>query len=359
MMRTYPDALRFSLSAAVSVLRGKRFLSCLWELTYRCNARCEICSYWKNPSKPRDELTLREITEGIDRAFGYGTRFVNFTGGEPTLRPDLENIVAAASRRGMWTSMVTNGSRLTPARIRALRDAGLDNLLVSFDSLTPRVHDGHRGISGLHAQVVRALEWLHDDFLIGHRSGGLMCVITRHNAGSIEEIVRFAEAIGVYVLLQPYHTNKTGEPGLGAALDEESVRKLVALKASSPSMLNSRSYLAALGRFYADEPRPSCHAGLKYFSVDPYGYFHPCVDMPAVGHILHDDIAAVRSDHARAAVTKCRGCWYCFRGEADTALSLSGCLEKATLAMGVVRRNAKNRRMTLSRSAGACDPAHL
>jgi MoaA/NifB/PqqE/SkfB family radical SAM enzyme len=356
-MRTYPDALKFSLSAAVSVLRGKRFLSCLWELTYRCNARCAICSYWKNPGKPTDELTLRDITEGLDRAFGYGTRFVNFTGGEPTLRADLEDIVAAASTRGMWTSMVTNGSRLTPARIRALKDAGLDNLLISFDSLTPGVHDDHRGFRGLHAHVVRALEWLHDDFLTGHRSGGLMCVIARHNVGSLEEIVRFAEALGVYVLLQPYHINKTGEPGLGTALDDESVRRLVGLKARCGSVLNSRSYLAALGRFYGSGPGPACQAGLKYFSVDPYGFIHPCVDMPAVGHILRDDIAVVRSDQARAAVKECQGCWYCFRGEADTSLSVRGCLEKVGLAIAVTCRNATSRRARASGLAGACESA--
>ena len=229
-MRTYPDALRFSVSAAASVLRGERFLSCLWELTYRCNARCAICSYWKTPSKPADELTREQIAEGLGRAFEYGTRFVNFTGGEPTLRTDLEDIVAAASHRGMWTSMVTNGSRLTPARIRALKDAGLDNLLVSLDSPVPGVHDKHRGIPGLFAQVVRVLEWLHDDFLTGHRSGGLMCVIARHNLDAIDDIARLADSLGVYVVLQPYHRNKTGDSGPAAALDRDAVRRILALK---------------------------------------------------------------------------------------------------------------------------------
>ena len=223
-MRTYPDALKFSLSAAVSVLRGKRFLNCLWELTYRCNARCAICNYWRNPSRPGDEMSLEQIRQGIERIYGYGTRLINFTGGEPTLRRDLEDIVASASRRGMWTSMVTNGSRLTRERIRALKDAGLDNLLISFDSLSPGIHDEHRGIPGLQANVVRALEWLHQEFLIGHRSGGLMCVITRQNVASLEEIVRFADSLGVYVLFQPYHTNKTGDPGLGTTLDEARIR---------------------------------------------------------------------------------------------------------------------------------------
>lgn len=342
-MRTYPDALRFSISAAASVLRGERFLSCLWELTYRCNARCAICSYWTTPSKPTEELTRDQISEGLGRAFEYGTRFVNFTGGEPTLRTDLEDIVADASHRGMWTSMVTNGSRLTPARIRALKDAGLDNLLVSLDSPIPGVHDGHRGIPGLFARVVRVLEWLHDDFLTGHRSGGLMCVIARHNLDAIDDIVHLADSLGVYVLLQPYHTNKTGDSRLEAALDPDAVRRIVALKDRSASVLNSRSYLAALRRFYGGTT-PPCHAGQKYFSVDPYGYIHPCVDRAAAGHILRDDISVLRSAAARLSVEACDGCWYCFRGEADTSLSLRGCLEKARVGIAVMRRNASRNR---------------
>lgn len=353
-MRTYPDAVRFSVSAAVSVLTGERSLNCLWELTYRCNARCTICNYWKNPSTPADEMTLPQIREGIDRAYSYGTRLINFTGGEPTLRPDLEDIVASASGRGMWTSMVTNGSRLTRERVRALKSAGLDNLLISFDSLSPGVHDGHRGIPGLHARVVGALDWLREDFLTGHRSGGLMCVITRHNVSALEDIVRFADSRGVYVLLQPYHANKTGDPGLGSSPDDESVRRIAALKDRFTNMLNSRSYLAELARFYGGRPAAPCHAGFKYFSVDPYGYMHPCVDMPAAGHILHDDIAVVRSRHAQAMVHDCRGCWYCFRGEADTSLSLAGCLEKAELGLAVMRRNMKSSRAR--RSAPALEP---
>ncbi len=342
-MRTYPDAVRFALSAAVSVLRGERFLNCLWELTYRCNARCGICNYWKHPSRPAEEMTLAQIEEGIERVYRYGTRLVNFTGGEPTLRPDLESIVAAASRAGMWTSMVTNGSRLTRDRIRALKDAGLDNLLISFDSLYAADHDAHRGISGLWDQIVASLEWLRRDFLTGHRSGGLMCVVTRQNVASFERIVRFADALGVYVLFQPYHTNKTEDPEFGATLDAGTVRRIVALRRRFTSMLNSPGYLSGLEAFYGGGPRRACHAGFKYFAVDPFGYMHPCVDMPAVGHILRDDIAAVRSPHAQDMVRECRGCWYCFRGEADTSLSLAGCVEKARVGLAVMRRNARNR----------------
>jgi MoaA/NifB/PqqE/SkfB family radical SAM enzyme len=335
-MRTFPDTLTFCLSAATSALAGRRYLSCLWELTYRCTARCGKCRYWQRPLGPDDELTTAQVQDGLVRVHGFGCRLVNFTGGEPTLRPDLEPIVAHASKLGMWTSVVSNGSGLTRGRVRALRECGLDNLLVSLDSTRPAAHDRERG-EGSFAQVDACAGWIRDEFLRGHRTGGIMCVITSHNQAEIGEVVRFARDRGIFVLFQPYHANKTGDRGPLPTLDDAAVREMIAHTRRPRSVLNSRGYLRGLdGRGGARRP---CHAGQKYFSVDPQGFLHPCVDLPPVGHVLTGEIAAVRSARARAMVSGCTGCWYCFRGEADTALSPAGCLEKAMLGASVLRHN--------------------
>ena len=342
-MNSYKEIATFCLSAGASALRGKRFLNCLWELTYRCTARCSYCSYWEHPSPPQLEMQLHQVKEGLDRIYAYGCRLVNFTGGEPTLRRDLEDIVRHASDLGMWTSIVTNGSTLTRARIQALKSAGLDNLLVSLDSLQPSVHDRQRGITGLFDRVVRSLEWLHEDFLTGHRTAGLMCVVSSLSAHSLRSIIEFAASRGVYLLVQPYHPNKTGRadylPGPGQGL----VAELLELKDEYGNLLNSRRYLRGIGEFLSEGPRRSCHAGKKYFSIDPYGYLHPCVDMPRVGHVLKDDISIVKSSTALAPVDHCRGCWYCFRGEADSTLSLGGYVEKLVLGWNIIQRNRANR----------------
>jgi len=342
-MRTFPDAFTFCLSAATSALLGRRYLSCLWELTYRCTAHCTICNYWRNATRLEGELSLREIEDGLDRVFAYGCRFVNFTGGEPTLRPDLQQIVAHASRVGMWTSVVTNGSLLTRERVRALRQAGLDNLLVSLDSVRPDAHDRQRGIPGSYAQVDACANWIREEFLHGHRSGGVMCVISRANRAEIEGVARFARERGVFVLFQPYHANKTGDTGPVPEVGDGEIRRLLSLNDGARLVLNSQGYLRGMNQARQGTRASRCHAGHKYFSVDPYGNLHPCVDMPAVGHVLADEVSVLRSDAAQGMVSRCRGCWYCFRGEADTALSIVGCLQRAWLGVSVLFHNARLR----------------
>jgi MoaA/NifB/PqqE/SkfB family radical SAM enzyme len=339
-MRTFPDALAFCASAATSALAGKRYLSCLWELTYRCTARCRMCNYWRLKHEPERELSLPQIQRGLDLVFAYGCRLVNFTGGEPTLRDDLEEIVLHASGLGVWTSVVTNGSRLTRDRVRRLRQAGLDNLLVSLDSASPAAHDEQRGIVGSFRRVDECAQWIRDEFLRGHRTGGVMCVISRRNRSELSNLIKFARERGVFVLFQPYHANKTGDLELVPDARGSLVRELMSHAGRNRVVLNTRSYLRGLGRSLDGSHQGPCHAGDKYFSVDPYGGLHPCVDMPAVGNLLSGEIEAVRSLAAQRMVANCQGCWYCFRGESDTALTAAGCLEKAWLGLEVLRHNA-------------------
>jgi MoaA/NifB/PqqE/SkfB family radical SAM enzyme len=352
-VRTFPDVLTFVVSAAISALDRERFLNCLWELTYRCTAKCGICGYWRNPSLLEDELGLSDIKTGLERIYRHGCRVVNFTGGEPTIRKDLEQIVQHASNLGMWTSVVTNGSLMTRSRMQELKDAGLDNLFVSLDSLVAEEHDARRGVTGLHTKVIDCMHWLSEDFLTWHRTGGMMCVLSSMNVHEVEGIVKLADALGVYVVFQPYHVNKTGNSGFAADIDYETISGILQLKRQHRSVLSSDGYLRGFLEFSQRGTQQHCHAGQKYFSIDPYGFLHPCVDLPVAGHVLKDDVSIVRSPEAMRDVHCCPGCWYCFRGEADSTFSYGGCLQKLWLGLGVTIRNERRAMAKGSRRAGA------
>ena len=79
-------------------------MECAVITTYRCNARCMMCKAWENPSKASEEIT----PEIIDKIPGGHTR-LNITGGEPTLRKDLEDIVAVLDKKTKRLEISTNG----------------------------------------------------------------------------------------------------------------------------------------------------------------------------------------------------------------------------------------------------------
>lgn len=108
-------------------------------LTDRCNLRCSYCMPEEGISflKPQDHLTGQELME-ITAAFRrVGIKKVRLTGGEPALRPDISRIIAKLNRQGFEEITMTSNGTLLKGRIRELKEAGLDRLNLSLDSLDP------------------------------------------------------------------------------------------------------------------------------------------------------------------------------------------------------------------------------
>ncbi len=102
--------------------------------TRRCNLDCSYCNEYDKVSEPVPlELMLRRI----DRLGELGTTIITLSGGEPMLHPQLEAIVRRIRERGAVATLITNGLLLTPERIQALNQAGLDYLQLSIDNVTP------------------------------------------------------------------------------------------------------------------------------------------------------------------------------------------------------------------------------
>jgi len=336
-VRTFPDFPLFVASSFRSVVSRDRTTNCTWELTYRCNARCGFCSYWRNPTDPDEELRLEEVKLGLDAIHRYGCRLVHFSGGEPTLRSDLEDVLSHAAKKRIWTSLVTNGSRLDRERIRGLRRAGLDNLFVSLDFIDREAHDRQRGINGLFDRVLAGLEYLGTDFIGGHRTAGIMCVVSDFNLDSAAKLAGLAKKKGVFITYQLYHPQKAEYDEFRIKNIGKIASELIRLKSANWNVISSKSYISGM-KHYQKRNR-TCSAGRKYFSIDPMGFLHPCVDLPRAGHILKDPVSVIRSGQALSDVRKCKGCWYSFRGEADHALSIQGSFEKIAQFARIIAKN--------------------
>ena len=126
--------------------------------TRRCNLSCTYCNEYDRHSAP---VPTGEMLRRIDKLAELGTSIVTFSGGEPTLHPDLDVLIHRVREHDGMATVITNGLLLTPERIKNFNRAGLDYLQISIDN----VHPDETSKKSL--QVLdRKLEWLaeHADF---------------------------------------------------------------------------------------------------------------------------------------------------------------------------------------------------
>ena len=100
----------------------------------RCNLACGYCNEYDDFSPP---VPAEELIRRIDRLAYLKTSVVTISGGEPLLHPDIEKIIQRIRHHGMIAGIITNGYLLTPKKIIALNEAGLEHLQISIDNIQP------------------------------------------------------------------------------------------------------------------------------------------------------------------------------------------------------------------------------
>jgi len=113
-------------------------------LTYRCNLGCRFCYASCGCSKKEGgvELSTEEIKDVLNMIKNEAeVPSVSFTGGEPTLRSDLPELVSYAKSLGMWTNLITNATLMTKGLAASLKQSGLDSAQVSLEAGDHQLHD--------------------------------------------------------------------------------------------------------------------------------------------------------------------------------------------------------------------------
>ena len=100
----------------------------------RCNLSCSYCNEYDKVSNP---VPTAEMARRIDLLAGLGTEIITFSGGEPLLHPDLDELIGRIRSHGRIATLITNGYLLSPERIRQLNRAGLEHLQISIDNVQP------------------------------------------------------------------------------------------------------------------------------------------------------------------------------------------------------------------------------
>ncbi len=284
-----------------------------FEVTMRCNAKCGFCDYWKTPAEARHS----EMSDFAEIARRFSPMLVTFTGGEPTLRKDLEEIVASVRKavRYTYVQMITHGAMLSLDRAKSLWDAGVDQFNISLDYLDER-HDVARGIPGLSAKILALVPEMK---AAGIGSVRFNTVIKNDNLDQIMPIVERAAALGGGVNFSLYtdFKNGNGDYLLGEAQQRELenvVLQLLAYKQRRRGVItNSDYYLEQIPRYVRGEITEPCRSGSTTIHIDPQGMVRRCPDFKPDGRW---------QDYKGYEPINCNACFYACRGEAQAPLRL-------------------------------------
>lgn len=311
----------------------------LAELTYQCPLHCAFCYNPINYESVRNELTTGEWVDVMRQARALGAVQLGFSGGEPLLRDDLEELVKEARRLGFYSNLITSGVGLTEPRIAALKEAGLDHIQLSFQDSTRELNDFLSSTKTFELkQKVAKLIKQYDYPMV------MNCVLHRFNLPHVGAIIDMALALEAEYLelanTQYYGWAMKNRAQLMPTLEQ--VREAEAVVADYRARIGDRCKLLFVVPDYFEDRPKACMSGwgAVFLGVAPDGVALPChnardlpgLDLPNVremplAEIWRDSPAfnAYRGDDWMQE--PCRSC-------AEKARDLGGCRCQAFMLAG-------------------------
>ncbi|WP_424191909.1 pyrroloquinoline quinone biosynthesis protein PqqE [Ampullimonas aquatilis] len=247
----------------------------LAELTYRCPLHCAFCYNPVNYDAVRNELTTSEWIDVMRQSRAMGAVQLGFSGGEPLMRDDLEELVAEAHRLGFYTNLITSGVGLNETRIAALKEAGLDHIQLSFQDSTKELNDFLSSTKTFDLKKkVAALIKKYDYPMV------MNCVLHCHNLPHVDKIIEMAlELDAEYLELantQYYGWALANRDQLMPT--KEQLREAEAVVNSYREKIGKRcKLLFVIPDYYEDRPKACMNGwGSVFLSIAPDGMALPC-----------------------------------------------------------------------------------
>ena len=219
-----------------------------WELTLACNLRCRHCGSSAGLARA-NELTLKESLAICDQFPALLVQEVDFTGGEPLLRPDWPRIVAHLGKLGISTKILTNGLTLGPDTVAQMKEVGIAAVGVSLDGLEA-THDYIRGYNGLFHCVLTGIDRVLN-------AGLPLTVLTTVNALNLNELPSLFELLR----------------SLGVSRWQiQPIFPLGRVSEAAELQLTEQAYMQ-LGNFVQHWGPEAEKTGLEILPSDSFGYF--------------------------------------------------------------------------------------
>ena len=202
----------------------------IWEITQACALACRHCRAEAIDQRDPDELTTREGKNLVDQVADMGTPIIVFTGGDPLQREDLEDLIRHAKHRNLRAGTIPAGTdRLTRQRVQGLKDAGCDQMAVSFDGSNREIHDSFRQVEGSYDKTIAGANYARE---IGIPLQVNTC-FCEWNFDDFDNIAKLVEDLGI-VFWEVFFLVPTGRgselKGFSAERYEEIFAKLYELQ---------------------------------------------------------------------------------------------------------------------------------
>ena len=275
----------------------------LAEITYRCPLHCPYCS---NPTQDgkatapvadpgiamrsarptttrqtapataiNGELTTDEWKRIIREAAALGVLQIGFSGGEPLVRRDLEELVRAAREAKLYSNLLTSGIGLDENRVRRLRNAGLESIQLSFQSDEPDLADEIAGARAHQRKLEVAAKIRHAGIPLS-----LNFVIQRQNIDRLPQMIKLAETLGAQ-RVELANVQFYGWALLNRAVllptREQVVRAREIAAAARARLAGTMEIFYVLPDYYETRPKPCLNGwGHRYLTVDALGHALPC-----------------------------------------------------------------------------------
>ncbi len=248
----------------------------LAELTHRCPLQCPYCSNPRELSRRSDELSTKEWIDIFAQAARLGVLQLHLSGGEPTARKDLVDLIAAAREQGIYSNLITAGVLLTPDKIAAYKAAGLDHVQLSIQDSDPQNANRIGNHKGGHGKKLAAAAWVCEAGL----PLTVNAVVHRQNLDHLQDIIELAASLNAH-RLEIAHVQYYGwalqniEALMPTAAQVEKANRLAA---EAADVYRGRMVIDyVVPDYFARRPKRCMDGwGNQFFAITPRGLVLPC-----------------------------------------------------------------------------------
>ncbi|ODM77355.1 pyrroloquinoline quinone biosynthesis protein PqqE [Bradyrhizobium elkanii] len=324
-------------------------LAVLLEITHRCPLQCPYCSNPVELDRGSTELTTEEWKKVLSELAELGVLQVHFSGGEPTARKDIVELVQRASDVGLYSNLITSAVLLTKDKLSALADAGLSHVQISFQGNEPVVADRVAGLKDAHRKKLEVAKWTRElDMPLT-----VNAVMHRQNLHQLPDIIQMAVDLDADRLevanVQYYGWALKNRAALMPTIEQiEETNRIV-----EEAQVRLKGTLAidyVVPDYYALRPKKCMGGwGRQFFNISPAGKVLPC---HAAESITGLEFESVRSNHSIAWIWQNSEAFNRYRGTGWMPEPCKSC-EFREVDYGGCRCQA----FALTGDAGNTDPA--